>query len=582
LAASSGTAAPRVRPPRLAFAVDERPPLATVLVLGIQFAAVSAIYLVMVAIVLRSAKLSESAAAEVMGLACIAMGVGALFQVLPRGPVGSVFLAIPTYSTTHLAPSLVAVKLGGLPLVFGMTIIAGLGEMMFALLLSRMRLLMTPVISGLCLFIVGLQIGLVGIGEFLDVPHESLAVFPLHLGVTVTTLAVCVGLSIWGRGALRVLGSFFGLVAGTLAAIAVGLFAAPQWEQLDRAAWFIVPRPGAFGFDFEITLLPAFLAASLCVAVRTVALITSCQRMNDDAWEKPDIANLRKGVMADGLANVSAGLLGAPGMTPAPSMVGIQNAIGITSRIVVLPVAAILIAMGFVPKLALFFLLIPQEVTGSVLVFIACFTICGGMEIMLSGARGPRANYVIGISTLLALSESAYPKYFAQISPGLRNFIGNPLAFGMAVAIALSLLFRIGTRQRQSLAWASPAGSAAVIAFLQEAAEGWNVPRKTVDSAATEIGDVISRLTTMGRLDVGGELQLSTDGLEFKAELRCRGALLQPLPRESAPTLPDYVVTSEEGVVMAGLRTLLDSLAAERKQVIQHDRQTRVILVYRI
>ena len=70
---------------------------------------------------------------------------------------------------------------------------------------------------------------------------------------------------------------------------------------------------------------------------------------------------------------------------------------------------------------------------------IPCFTISGGMEIMLSGARGPRANYVIGISSLLALSESAYPKYFVQLSPGLRNFIGNPLAFGMAAAIALSV-----------------------------------------------------------------------------------------------------------------------------------------------
>jgi xanthine permease XanP len=580
--AVSSAAAPRARPVALDFAVDETPPLSTVLLLGMQFAAVSAIYLVVVAIVLRAAKAPEDAASQVMSLSCIAIGVGALFQTLPRGPIGSGFLAIPTYSTTHLAPCVVAAKLGGMPLVFGMTIVAGLAEMAFALVLSRMRILMTPVISGLCLFIVGLQIGLIGIGEFLDVPHETLAVFPSHLAVTISTLGVCVGLSIWGRGAAKILCSFLGLMTGTLAAIAIGLFGDAQWAQLERAPWVILPRPGALGFDFDLSLVPAFVAAALCVAVRTLSLLTTCQRMNDDDWQRPDIANLRKGVLADGLANVTAGLLGGPGMTPAPSMVGIQSATGITSRVIVFPVAAILIAMGFVPKLALFFMLIPQEVTGSVLVFIACFTISGGMEIMLSGARGPRANYVIGISSLLALSESAYPKYFAQISPGLRNFLGNPLAFGMTAAIALSLAFRLGTRQREAMKWSAPTDAAAAVAFMQAAAERWTVPQKTIDSAADEIVDVIGHLAGLGRLDGGGELRLSTDGLDFRIEIRCNGLLLQPMPRESAPPLPRYVIASEEGVVLAGLHTFLDSLAAEHKQVVQRGHQTRVKLSYRI
>jgi NCS2 family nucleobase:cation symporter-2 len=572
----------RVRPAALDFAVDETPPLSSVLMLGVQLAVVSIIFLVVVAIVVRAAKLPEEQAAQVMSLACIALGVGALIQGLPRGPVGSGFLAIPAYSTTHLAPCVVAAQLGGMPLVFGMTIVAGLTEMAFALFISRMRILMTPVISGLCLFIVGLQVGLVGIGEFLDVPHESLAVFPLHLFVTILTLGVCVGLNIWGRGSWKILCSFLGLMAGTLGAIAIGLFGVAQWTQLGRASWLILPKPAALGFAFDIGLTPAFLAAGFCVAVRVLSLLTTCQRMNDDAWERPDVDNLRKGVLADGLANVASGLIGGTGVTPAPSMIGIQSAVGITSRVVVYPVAAILIAMGFVPKLPLFFMLIPQEVTGSVLVSIACFTISGGMEVMLSGARGPRANYVIGISSLLALSESAYPKYFAQISPGLRNFLGNPLAFGMAAAVALSLAFRLGTRQREAMTWSAPADPASAVSFLKATAQRWAVPQRTIDRAAGEVGDVIRQLAGLGQLARGGDLRLSTDGLDFRVEIRSHGALLQPVPRESAPSLPRYAIASEEGVVLAGLRTFLDSLAAERKQVMQRGAQAGVKLSYRI
>jgi hypothetical protein len=56
---------------------------------------------------------------------------------------------------------------------------------------------------------------------------------------------------------------------------------------------------------------------------------------------------------------------------------------------------------------------------------------------------------------------------------------------------------------------------------------------------------------------------------------------LEPLPRESPPALPLYAIASEEGVVLTGLRIFLDSLAAERHQIVQRDGQARVKLTYR-
>ena len=517
--------AARVRPAKLVLAVDETPPLGQLIALGVQFAAIAAIYFVLVAIVIRSARVSEQTAADLMSIACIAAGIGTLLQVLPRGPIGSGYLTPPAYSATYLAPCVIAAQTGGMPLVFGMTIAAGVAEMIIALFLTRLRIVITPVISGLSVFIVGLQLGLVGIAQFLDVPHESLTVFPYHLAVTGSTLAVCVGLSIWGTGSLKLLCSFYGLIVGALAAIVVGIIGSAEWNQVTRAAWVTVPSLGGFGLAFDWSLLPAFLAATVGVVVRSIALITTCQRQNDEAWERPDMVSLRKGVLADGLSNVVGGLLGAQGMNVSASAVGISSTTGVASRIIGYPSAAILIAMGFMPKLAVFFLFVPPEVAGTLIVFTCCFMIAGGMEIMLSSARGPRANYVIGIATLLALSESAYPKYFSQISPGLRNFIGNPLAFGMTAAIALSLLFRIGTRQRDSMTWSStPEGRKAAVDFTITTAKRWNIAAKTAEAAAAEIGDVIGRLADLKRLDRGGELRLTTDGLQFKAEVRCQGA----------------------------------------------------------
>ena len=45
-----------------------------------------------------------------------------------KGPVGSGYCCPANYSAIYLAPSLAAVKLGGFPVLFGMTVFAGIVE----------------------------------------------------------------------------------------------------------------------------------------------------------------------------------------------------------------------------------------------------------------------------------------------------------------------------------------------------------------------------------------------------------------------------------------------------------------------
>lgn len=59
-----------------------------------------AIYLVLVAIILRAAHVDAATSVNLMGIACIAVAIGTALQALPRGPVGSGFLAPPVFSAT--------------------------------------------------------------------------------------------------------------------------------------------------------------------------------------------------------------------------------------------------------------------------------------------------------------------------------------------------------------------------------------------------------------------------------------------------------------------------------------------------
>jgi len=63
----------------------------------------------------------------------------------------------------NLSPSVMAARIGGMPLVFGMTLFAGVVEAAVGIALWQLRFVITLVLSGLTVFVVGLELGVVGL-----------------------------------------------------------------------------------------------------------------------------------------------------------------------------------------------------------------------------------------------------------------------------------------------------------------------------------------------------------------------------------------------------------------------------------
>src|SRR5205823_15090069 len=119
-------------------------------------------------------------------------------------------------------------------------------------------------------------------------------------------------------------------------------------------------------------------------ALRAVGVLTTCQRLNNAAWQRPDTGNIHRGMLADGLSNLIGGSIGVTGMSIGPSLVGISGATGATSRVTGFAAAAFLLVFAASPKLAGFFLLVPLQVAGTLLVFTASLIIAGGIDIIVS------------------------------------------------------------------------------------------------------------------------------------------------------------------------------------------------------
>jgi xanthine permease XanP len=580
---TSNTDTPK-RPPNLLYAVDEWPPPLRLALLGVQYAAMSAIYLILVAIILRHAHASETMSVNTLGIACLGLSIGTALQALPRGPIGSGFLAPPVFSATYLAPSVLAADVGGMPLVFGLTLFAGVVEVLLALALNRLRILITPVLSGLMIFVVGLQLGVLGIGETLDVQHEKLPSFPLHLVVTTFTLMVCVALSIWGRGTLKLLCTALGLIAGMASAGVIGLIDPAKLAEIGHASWIALPHPAFFQLGFDAGLAPAFLAAGVAATLRAVGVITTCQRINNAAWRQPDRKNIRKGVLADGLSNVVSGVLGAPGMSIGPSLVAVSGATGATSRIIGFVTSIVLLIFAFSPKLSELFLLLPPEVAGSLLVFTASFMISGGMQVILSRPADTRAVYVIGISTLLALSINVYPKYFQNLPTAVQSFANSPLVLCLTAALGLSLLFQIGTRRFGQVEWSDSEESInTAIDFLRAKAKDWEIGASLVGTSADHVREVIGYVVTHHLRHHDGTLRASSNGQELQLDIVYEGTRTTRLPAARAAEAPmESDIEDEEAAAYVGLRNFIRGLAVDSHKVVVQKNRVMVRLTYAI
>ena len=133
-------------------------------------------------------------------LCMLALAFAVLLQALPRGPIGSRRLAPSIFTGIYLAPSILAVKLGGLPLVWGMTIFAGLCEAVLAQFWVRLRTLIPPESAGMVVFLVGVIIGLAALRLLVgDGPGGSVA--GRDAIVTGCTLAVTIGAQHLEQGA---------------------------------------------------------------------------------------------------------------------------------------------------------------------------------------------------------------------------------------------------------------------------------------------------------------------------------------------------------------------------------------------
>ena len=533
------------KPPQLVYGSDERPPLAIMMISALQHVAVVAIFLIYPLIVARAADVPPQQIAAILRLSLLALAVGTLLQALPRGPVGSRFLAPTIYTGIYLAPSLLAAKLGGMPLVWGMTIFAGLVEIGLSRVWSRLRAFVPPETAGMVVFLIGVIIGLAALRVMLGEGHDGQVPADDAL-IAGASLATMIALNIWNKGKLRLFCILIGMALGYVVSGFTGHITSAAIDEVLNQPLLAWPSIGHLSWAFDSSMVIPFVVTGLAAAMSATAVVTTYQRLTDAEWVRPDARSIAGGILGDGIAAIVAGLLGTHGMTLSSPSVGIVAATGVASRRIAFAMAGILVLTSFLPSLVGVLTIMPAPVMAAAMLFTAFFVMIGGIQIVATRVLDSRRTIVVGAGTMSFLAVSVFPKAFAGVPHWAQPLTTSPLVLATIVALLLNLVFRIGIRRSVGLSvQPDTVLPADVERFIERAGGAWGARRDVITRVEWAVQQALDALVQHGRIDGPIELLVSYDEFDIDARIAYTGLMLE-LPER--PPTHDELLDGEEGL----------------------------------
>jgi NCS2 family nucleobase:cation symporter-2 len=358
------------------------------------------------------------------------------------------------------------------------------------------------------------------------------------------------------------------MIVGYVAAVFTGVLSAEDFAAIRALPVLGFPSFAHLGWAFTPALALPFVVSALVATVKSAAVVTVCQRINDANWVRPQMSSLSRGVLADGLGTLASGLLGSIGVNSSPSCAGLTAATGVTSRVVGFAVGGILIALGFLPMLTGLFVMTPRPVMGAMLLFAACFILVNGIQTMSSRMFDARRTLVIGLAVSAGITAEVVPSMATAAPPILAPIVSSSLVAGTITALLLNLLFRLGQRQRVTLTIDPDEANAMtqVLDFFEERGRAWGARRDIMDRVTFGISQALDTLREV--CDSRGPIRIDAKFDEFNLDviISYQGELIElPDRRPSDKEIMD----SEAGHRrLAGfmLRRNADRVAASRKE----------------
>jgi xanthine permease XanP len=435
------------KPDHIIYGVDEKPPLQYLLALSFQHALIPLMFLTFPILVARDLDLSFASSVDYLSTCILTLGVGTIIQC-SRNVIGSGTLAVHQSSPIFLPVFLLAAKTGGLGAACFFTFLAGILQIGLSRILVYLKKIFTEEVCGVAIFMLGVSMVPSAVKLFFGLDSLGSSFLPVNTLIASVTLLSIVVTSAFFKKNIRFYSLIIGCTSGYLLSWLTDCFPPDAKSHLLMSPWMSLPHVSLPQISFRAELLLIFMICAIISSIDTLGGLITIDKMNHSEWKKQDIKLSAKGVQASGFNNLISGLMGAYPSGVSSSNIGLSFATAVTSRYVGIGAGMMITVLAFFPKLLALLSIIPQPVTGAILMYAAAFLICAGIDLIMVKSLNSSKIFIVGFSIIGGIACGSLTHVTDQMPSWLRLVLSSQLTVATLLAIALTLFFRIGQKNK--------------------------------------------------------------------------------------------------------------------------------------
>ena len=420
---------------RIVYGVDDRPPLKEGIPLGLQHLMAMLLGNITPPLVIAFALgLGTSETTLLIQTVMVMAGLATLVQAYPIGPIGGRLPIVMGTSVVFMGAIIAIGRQYNLATAFGACLVAASVEVVMGFGIVRARRLFPPLVTAIVVMLIGLTLIPIGMDYAAGGAGSDDYGSIRHLGLAALVLVVTLLLNQLSRG----FWSYGSILVGVLVGYGVAIvFGQVDFVVVYEASWLALPRVLPFGL--ELHWAPIVLLAVIYV-VSAVETIGDISAVVVAAGREPTTAELKGGLLADGVMSGVAALFGAFPNTSYSQNVGLVNFTGVASRHVTAVSGVFLVALGIVPKVSALFATVPRSVIGGAGLIMFAMIFSSGIAIVRRNVELTQRNMVI-LAVAVGLGVELRPEALQHLPEWARAFFGSGLVTGGVSAAAMNLVF---------------------------------------------------------------------------------------------------------------------------------------------
>ena len=429
----------------LIYHLEEKPPIKEALFAALQH--LMAIFVAIITpplIVAGALNLDIETTSFFVSVSLFVSGIATFIQCKKVGPIGCGLLCVQGTSFSFISPIIMAGTLGGLPAIFGATMVGAVAEIFVSRILKYAMKIITPLVSGIVVTLIGIsliKVGMISCGGGAGAIEDGTFGSFQNLGIATLVLVLIVLFNRSSNKYLRMGSIILGILIGYVLSYFCGMV---DFNNMPNYSLFNIPIPFKYGMSFNISSIIAFAIVYVITAIEAYGDITANSLISSQPVEgETFLKRAQGGILADGFNSFLAGALGSFPNSIFAQNNGMIQLTGVASRYVGYFIALFLVILGFFPIVGVVFSFMPEPVLGGATLLMFGTVASAGIKIIASQQLDRKAILVIAISFSMGLGVELYPAIFNQFPETIKNIFSSGITTGGLAAIVANMVIRI-------------------------------------------------------------------------------------------------------------------------------------------